>query len=64
MAKKNNNQNQVRSSAVARHAEYTETQKHIESSFGIAFKTGGHRTDKRDVSRKREKQNLMKEFAY
>ncbi len=59
MAKKNKNRN----SAVIRHAEYTEMQNHIESPFGRAFKTGGHKTSAKDVSRARTKQSWKRELV-
>jgi hypothetical protein len=60
MSKKNKN----RDSAVARHTDYVIRQEFIQAPFGRAFKVGGHATGKKDVSRKRTKQNLKKEFAY
>jgi hypothetical protein len=57
MTKSKNNSN-AHYSAVMRHAEYAERQKSIDCPFGKAFKTGGHKTGRRDISRKRMKQNL------
>jgi hypothetical protein len=57
MAKKSKN----RSSAVARHADYTEMQNYIDAPFGKAFKTGGHKTGAKDVSRKRAKQDWKRQ---
>lgn len=47
-----------RQSAVARHADYAAQQEKIDAPFGKAFKTGGHKTGKQDISRKRVKQSL------
>ena len=62
MAKKRNTQE--RYSAVARSAEYQAFQQEIRCPFGKAFKTGGHTTGKKDISRKRARQNLKRELAY
>ena len=43
--------------AVARHADYTAQQEKIQAPFGKTFKTGGHKTGKRDTPRKRAKQS-------
>jgi hypothetical protein len=51
-----------RHSAVARHADYVAQQEIIDAPFGKAFKTGGHKTGKQDISRKRVKQGLKSSY--
>lgn len=51
---------QKRASAVARHADYEAQQRIIQAPFGRAFKTGGHQTSPKDISRKSAKQNLRR----
>ena len=47
-------------SAFLRHTDYEAQQEKIIAPFGKAFKTGGHRTSKRDISRKQAKQDLKR----
>ena len=51
-----------RQSAVARHADYSAMQGIIQAPFGKTFKTGGHKTGKKDISSKRHKQALSQIF--
>ncbi len=63
MAKKNKlSKHQQRDNKVRRHAEYEGQQEKIHAPFGKTFKTGGHKTGKNDISRKRAKQTLRREI--